>query len=601
MGEFVSVLNTTIYGALAVVFVASVLRAFQKRKAQAVEAGKIKLPFRTWAVVAPLLILITLIDKPALRRIEQLQYEALIPPTDHNRLSVLIPDFAGEGGATAADEVKYMLQTSLGDGVQILRIPALPPQQRYGDAEVQNGNTMVDSLKCAARYNADVVVWGTNLPGAGHVRVSYTAKGGVCRLQERCGVVPGRVPAAYERSDTKSPTSPMSLALSQSVVRSLMLAVDVNGEEARPQACLADPNVARLYMTKAERLLRGDPKGLSPDSHEMAVSLAGMFHGELFKKTGDLRHLDRAIALLEGEIARRPDAVPRLGRALAFVLTERAKKASAASQIHSAVARLDQLAVQVGAAGIRNIQNDAAALLEFSYYKFGDRSILPDLRRRFRGLLGTSAADSQEVLHLNTRLFGIEANELQQAPGPARYHAAAIYRTPVYRALDSVPTGQVSRVWIGDRCTLARGDLELEQFRKDPYENTRTVNRVTSLFTLSEIDWNHSECTEAVRRLGEMYAQLHRLGMDSPEATLLRAHVDCELQIFRFDKTQAKWFNRQRLALALADLARATRSPLDRKHAVDVLKVSILEAAKLNDPAAGAALRQELGSVLAGA
>jgi hypothetical protein len=238
--DVLTVLNGAIFGLLVGFVIFLVLRLFAKRKAPTNwEAAGIKLPVRRWYYAAAVLLLVALTDRPIYEEISRRRLEASIGVADPTRLSVLIPDFNGPGGPEAADTVQTMLQSSLGSGVQVIRLPALKAGARYGDAEKKLNQARAESLFCAARYGGDVVIWGTNHPGSQQIGVNFTARSPHC-YPSNCGITESRYPKLYNLADAHNPQSELAKMLSGSVVTALSLATRQADGAARAAQCLND-------------------------------------------------------------------------------------------------------------------------------------------------------------------------------------------------------------------------------------------------------------------------------------------------------------------------------------------------------------------------
>lgn len=170
-------LNSILFAIAVSAMLLLVIRALPaKAKQPNLKVGEYKLPIRLWYIVIPAFIVIALGDRPVLDWATRRWNEAWIEKTDPNRISVIVPDFDGEGGAGAADTFQTMLQSQLGSGVQVIRVPGLPAPPRYGDASKAVENTSIASMSCTARYQGDIVVFGKNFPSAGQASVNFTIK-----------------------------------------------------------------------------------------------------------------------------------------------------------------------------------------------------------------------------------------------------------------------------------------------------------------------------------------------------------------------------------------------------------------------------------------
>jgi hypothetical protein len=147
-----------------------------KKDATTWKYGDVELSIREWLPICGLLALFAIFSNSVWEAISRSWTEASISTPEPERLSVVIPEFGGPGGTEAAETLKLMLQSALGSGVQVLTVPSLPAPPRYGAADAGNDKLGGESLFCAARYHADVVVWGTYLPSTKMLSINYTAK-----------------------------------------------------------------------------------------------------------------------------------------------------------------------------------------------------------------------------------------------------------------------------------------------------------------------------------------------------------------------------------------------------------------------------------------
>ncbi|MES2988725.1 MAG: hypothetical protein V4808_12530 [Pseudomonadota bacterium] len=585
MEQFLDTLNGGILAILAAFTIFLIVRLFQKRRSATWESGNIKLPVRRWMLAVCVLLAIVLVDKPIFRAISRSTIEASIPPTDPHRLSILIPDFQGTGGAEAADTISALLQNSLGTGVQIIRLPALPAGKDYGDAGKEVERLGGESLYCAARYNADVVVWGTYLPATQIVNLTYTAKGGSCSIPAPCGVVSSRVPRSFKLADAEDPTSEMGQLLARSAISSLTMAADIEGELAKPGPCLDDPNVARRYVTKAEALLSGNPRGLQGESLEVAFAMTAIFHGRLFASTNDMKEVDRSIELFEKAVNVGADSARRVSGALAKAIYERSMQAGKSRSALTDVAHLDRVKMRADPRDGYMINGFAGALLERAYSQTLNRADLELAEARYRLILRESSA-ADELLYANVRLFRLRAEALENAPGPENYRRAAVYRTRIYKTFGGMSVAELQQIPIRDRCTVGYADLGLERFRGDPDAQVETANRAASVLPLSELDWEESDCAAVMRRVGEAASRAYDLLLardGTRYLDLLAQHCAMERNILKNDRTQSQEYNRANLAIALVKFAQESREGQIVADAIGAAERTLADAKAGND------------------
>src|SRR3954451_8779428 len=102
-----------------VVFLLASIFIRRRNRPRSLTISGVPLPVKSAAALLALLSFVALIDGPIYRKVARTAVEATIPSAGTARISILIPDFYGDGGAGIADQVRETVQAGLGSGVQV--------------------------------------------------------------------------------------------------------------------------------------------------------------------------------------------------------------------------------------------------------------------------------------------------------------------------------------------------------------------------------------------------------------------------------------------------------------------------------------------------
>lgn len=579
------ILNGAIWTLLALFALFIVVRVLARKKdATTWKYGDVELSTREWLPICALLAIFAVFSRPVWEAISRSWAEASIATPEPERLSVVIPEFGGPGGVEAAETLKLMLQSALGSGVQVLTVPSLPAPPRYGDASAANDKLSGASLFCAARYNADVVVWGTYLPSTNMLSVNYTAKSDKC-FPSNCGRIGSRYPTLYALDDARNQSSALATMLTGSVVTALEMGTDHDGEGAAAGACLDDPATARTFAAKANSLLKGQPRGLDPDRLSVVAGYAALFQRKLFDHSKSIGDLDRAISVLAEASAKYPKYGSRSAGFLSTLLAERGSLSTDQSELLRLAQRIETLLPMAEKRDQAGIRSQAAALVESAFYMGPTAEILARVETYHRTRLEDASLSGAERLHHLIRIAGARTEYFDEDRGPERHSLAVRSMTPVYDMLNAAPSLE-KQIRAGDRCTLARSDLILATPHLSPGPLADALNRARRLVDEDNADWSNAHCADAYHGLSDNFSRMskHARGADAVE--LLRLGVHFEHIVNARDKAHAPYYNRFHLAIAAAKLAKASRDGKERHEALQLLSQARQDAITYQDPIA---------------
>jgi len=551
-----------------------------KAREPSLKVGEVKLPIRLWYAAIPIFLVILLIDQPVARWMTRQWEEFWIEKADPNRISVIVPDFEGEGGVGAADTFRDMLQSDLGSGVQVIRVPALPASATYGNASKAASKMMVDSAFCAARYNGDIVVFGRNLPGSGQASVNFTIKEPDC-FPSNCGLALARFPKLYPLADTGNPQSELAKSINKSAVVALTLATDRGEPQSRPAACLRDPAIARKFAAKADALVAGNPEGLSGELFVTAAGLGALFHGEAYKHTQDMTELDRGIATLDGAMRRSPGSTKLAAGLLAQLLVDRVRAKPDASLAQRFARRAGELVALADPRDRDAVIERHGALVEMAFTMAPTAAGLAEFEKLLQDQIAT-ATTLVEELH---GVIGIAAARrifLLEAPDQPRHSATVEYARKAFEMIRTLPGG-VASVPIADRCSLARTDMILTDFHLDLPSLESGLARNAFLINGMPLDWTLPDCVTAMHLMADnLGLQAERLGDAGTPQTV--SALDIEHTIAANDKTEPPSVHRYFLAVAIARNAIASRLGEDRDEAIGAVNAAMREPDVMKDP-----------------
>jgi hypothetical protein len=541
------------------------------------------------------LSVIAIVDDPIYRAAKRQAIVAGIPQAESAKISVLIPDFYGEGGAGVADQVRQVLQNGLGSGVQVLRVPGLPQGRRYGDVTGNSTNSTVQSFLCAKKYNGDVVIWGEYNKDTRLISAAYTATGGKC-MPSNCGIASALHPPLHDVSALGNASSKLNETIFRGAISKLTMAMEFRGNAASAAQCLNDPTTLADYSAKADNLLKGDPQGLSEPFMVVAYEASSMFHSRAFEKTHNEQELNIAIARLQEVINRYPSQTYLVAGSLVRLWYEKTEFVTDVARLKRIARHVDGLTAKANEADVDQARDYSASMYERIYGLTGDVALRDQAEERHKARLRPRLSAEQKFKIYADLLF-LRGDALDNEPGPENYRRAVIYRNLASSALRELTEPQIAKLPIHEKCRMARGELQLANVHLDYPFVMYAMERAVSLVPGEDIDWSDEDCVRTLHRLASLYHHAYeRMGRSMPNRTqLLHYALDLEKQISANDKTGMTDEAHYWLGLAALRLGRATGSKEHLQLGNSELRTAVQMYQREGDTTRVAFIRRELG------
>lgn len=554
----------------------------------------VPVPLKRAAGLLAVLSLIAIGDGPLYLAAKRLAIEWNIEPAEPKKISIVIPDFYGEGGVDIADQVREVIQNGLGSGVEVLRVPGLPQGRQYGNVTNKAVESAAQGFLCAKKYDGDVVVWGNYSKSTGLMSVAYTARG-KC-IPSNCGIGSRLHPPLHDVSQLSDASSELTKTILRGAISKLTLAMEFRGNAASPAQCLNDPATLQEYSAKADNLLAGNPEGLSEPFMVAAYEASSMFHSRAFEKTHSEQELNIAIARSQEVVNRYPSQADLVAGSLVRLWHQKTEFVTGVARLKRIAKHIDGLTAKANAADIDQARDLGASIYERIYGLTGDVALRDQAEERHKARLrpGLSAAQRFEVY---ADLLFLRGDALDNDPGPENYRRAVVYRNLASSALRELTEPQIAQLPIHEKCRMARGELQLANVHLDYPFVMYGIERAVSLLPGEEIDWSDEDCVRTLHRLGSLYQHAYeRMGSSMPARTeLLQYALDLEKQISASDKTGMTDDAHYWLGLAALRLGRATGSKEHLQLASSELRTAAQMYQRKGDTIRVAVIRGELG------